>query len=151
MFVVFGSVCQRSIFTSQFHASADLTWQQRASYFCLWYLCEAQVDEWKLVGTASSHHVFLTAGPPRSRSVQQTGNIGEEAQQLRRMKPGWAPAVLWVSTSASRQRGLILSLPGRQNGGPGAPRGPRGEQPWHGYPRGGTPELLGAAANRRCS
>lgn len=69
-----------------------------------------------------------------------------------RMKPGWAPAVLWVSTSASRQRGgLILSLPGRQNGGPGAPRGPRGEQPWHGYPRGGTPELLGAAANRRCS
>lgn len=88
MFVVFGSVCQRSIFTSQFQTFADLTWRQRASYFWFWYLCEAQVDEWKLVGTASSHHVFLTAGPPRSRLVQQTGNIGEEAQQLRQDEAG---------------------------------------------------------------
>lgn len=130
IFVVFGSVCQRSIFTSRFHASADLTWQRRALYFWLWYLCEAQVDEWKLVGTASSLHVFVTAGvlhllAPVRCNRQVTS--ARRRSSYGRMKPGWTPAVLWVSTSASRQRGgLILSSPGRQNGGPGAPRGPRG-------------------------
>lgn len=32
--------------------------------------------------------MFLTAGPPHSRSVQQTGNVGEEAQQLRQDEAG---------------------------------------------------------------
>lgn len=85
--------------------------------------------------------------------MQQAGNIEEAAQLLRRDEAELSSSCALSDDERFKTNEVVSSShrPGGKTGGLAPLEALEGEQPWHGYPRGGTPGLLGAAANRRCS